>query len=198
METQMDFKKHLETSWNLTLRFIAPLILMTLLMFLVSFLTVGILAPVTMAGYVHAILLLVRDGREPKLQDVFSQMQLFWPLLGFGIVVFAAVVLGFMLLVLPGILVILALSFGCLFMLPLMTDKGLGLIEAVKESWVMSTSGVILDHIVVVILFVGITAIGSSVFIGSLFTQPLATIFLILVYEERIGSEPRPPSTVRA
>jgi hypothetical protein len=191
----MDFKKHLETAWTLTLQYIAPLILMTLVMFIISFLTMGLLAPVTMAGYIHAILLLVREGREPRLQDIFSQMRLFWPLLGFGLVVFAAIVVGFMLLVLPGILVILALSFGCLFMLPLMTDKGLGLIDAVKESWAMSTSGVILDHVVVVILFVGITAIGSSVFIGSLFTQPLATIFLVTVYEERI-SVPRPPSTV--
>jgi len=35
-------------------------------------------------------------------------------------------------------------------------------------------------------LFLGISAAGSAVFIGSLFTQPLATVFLLSVYEEKI------------
>ncbi len=47
----MNFKNHLETAWNQTLQFIAPLIFMTLVMFVVSSLTLGILAPVAMAGY---------------------------------------------------------------------------------------------------------------------------------------------------
>ncbi len=183
----MDFKKHLETAWNLTLRFITPLIFMTLLMFMVSFLTLGLLAPVTMAGYMQAILMMVREGREPRLQDVFSQMHLFLPLLGFGLVVILAVAIGFTLLVLPGVLVVLALTYGCLYMLPLMTDKGLGLVDAIKESWAMATTGETLDHLVVVILFIGITTIGSSLFIAALFTQPLATIFLISVYKDRVG-----------
>ena len=68
----MDFKKHLEIAWNLTLRYITPLVFMTLVMFVVSFLTAGLLAPVTMAGYMHSILLMVRNEREPKIQDVFA------------------------------------------------------------------------------------------------------------------------------
>jgi hypothetical protein len=51
LEEVMDFKKHLLRAWELTLKFIVPLVLMTLVMLVVSFLTLGILAPVTMAGY---------------------------------------------------------------------------------------------------------------------------------------------------
>ena len=187
----MNFKYHLETAWNMTLKFIAPLIFMTLVMFLLWFFTIGILAPVTMAGYMHSILLMVRDGREPKIQDLFSQMRLFFPLLGFSILVFIATVIGFMLLVLPGIVISLTISFCCLYMLPLMTDKELGLFEAIKESYTMTTQGVFVDQIVVLILFLGISAAGSAVFIGSLFTQPLATIFLLSVYEEKITQPPQ-------
>jgi hypothetical protein len=50
----------------------------------------------------------------------------------------------------------------------------------------MSMEGNKLDHLVAIILFVGITAIGSSIFIGLLFTQPLAMIFFVSVYEEKI------------
>ena len=182
----MNFKYHLETAWNMTLKFIAPLIFITFVMFLLWFFTIGILAPVTMAGYMHSILLMLRDGREPKIQDLFTQMKLFLPLLGFSILVFIATVIGFMLLVLPGIVISLVISFCCLYTLPLMTDKELGLFEAVKESYTMTTQGVFTDQIVVLILFLGISAAGSAVFIGSLFTQPLATIFLLSVYEEKI------------
>jgi hypothetical protein len=196
-ETSMDFKYHLEIAWKITLQYIAPLIFMTLAMIAMSFITLGILAPVTMAGYMHSILLLVREKREPKVQDIFSQMRLFFPLLGFGIVVFIITMIGMMLLFLPGLLFLLAVSFCCIYMLPLMTDRNLGLIDAVKQSYSIVTKEAIVDHIVVFILFAGISMIGSSVFIGSLFTQPLATIFLMSVYETlgktKAQTPPGPP-----
>jgi len=181
----MDFKKHFETAWGLTLKFIVPLILMTIVLFIVGFVTLGILAPVATAGYMQSLLLLLKEGREPKVQDIFSEMRLFLPLLLFGFAIFIATLIGFTLLILPGILVLLFISFCCLYVLPLMTDKNMELIEAVKESYRLSVRGNIVDQVVTVILFWGITAIGSSVFIGWLFTQPLATIILLSVYTEK-------------
>ncbi|OQX11281.1 MAG: hypothetical protein BWK80_44915, partial [Desulfobacteraceae bacterium IS3] len=148
----MDFKKHLETSWSLTLQFIVPLISMTLVMIFASVLTLGILAPVTSAGYMQAILLMIREGREPKVQDVFSQMKLFLPLLGFAVILLIAVIVGLTMLILPGILIIFAVSFGCLYMIPLMTDKQFGLIDAVRESISISLQENVIEHAVVVIL----------------------------------------------
>ena len=190
----MDFKYYLENAWKMTLQYIAPLIFMTLAMIAISVVTLGILVPVTMAGYMHSILLLLRERREPKVQDIFSQMRLFLPLLCFGIVVFIITMIGLMLLFLPGVVFLLAVSFCCIYMLPLMTDRNLGLIDAVKQSYSMVTKKEsIVDHIVVFILFIGISAIGSSIFIGSLFTQPLATIFLLSVYETLGKAKPQTP-----
>lgn len=189
----MDFKYHLETAWKLTLQYIAPLIFMTLAMMVISFITLGILGPVLMAGYMHSILLLTREGREPKVQDVFSHMRLFFPLLLFGIILFIITLIGIMLLFLPGVLFVLSISFCCIYMLPLMTDRNLGLIDAIKESFSMVTKEQLVDQIVVFILFVGISAIGSSVFIGSLFTQPLATLFLMSVYNKLGKPAPETP-----
>jgi len=183
----MDFKAHFETAWNLTLRYIAPLILMTLVMSVVSFLSLGILAPVTMAGYMQAILLMIREGREPRIQDLFSHLRLFLPLFIFGLLAFLAIMIGFMLFVLPGFLVILALSFGCLYVLPLMTDEDMGLADAIRESVRMSTGKNTLDQIVIMVIFLGLSAVGGSVFIGWLFTQPFATVFLLSAYQEKRG-----------
>jgi membrane-anchored glycerophosphoryl diester phosphodiesterase (GDPDase) len=113
-------------------------------------------------------------------------MNLFLPLLGFGFVVFVATAVGFILLVIPGVLIMFGISFTCIYMLPLMTDQKLGLVDAVKTSYDMSMKGSLADHFVMIIIFFGIIMIGNAVFIGSLFTQPLATVFLLLVYEEKI------------
>ena len=91
-----------------------------------------------------------------------------------------------MLFILPGLIISIGLAFGLLYMLPLMTDEGLGLIEAVKQSFRMSLYIYALDQIVIAVIFWGLSAVGGSVFIGWLFTQPLATVFLISTYEEKM------------
>jgi hypothetical protein len=191
----MDFKKHLEKAWDITLKNLVMLILMTLVMMVVSIVTLGILAPVIMAGYLQAIIQLIRSGREPRMEDLFSQMRLFLPLLAFSVIVIIVILIGFAMIVLPGFLVVLAVAFGCLYMLPLMTDKQMGLIDALKTSWQMAVKKSIADHIVVVILFFGLMAIGSSVFIGTLFTQPFASVFLISIYLERVENVTDPATT---
>jgi membrane-anchored glycerophosphoryl diester phosphodiesterase (GDPDase) len=188
----MDFKRHIETAWNLTLKNIVSLILLTLVFVGVSAITLGILAPVALAGYTQSLLLLIRSGREPKVQDLFSHMKLFLPLLGFGLAVLVVTSIGFMLLFLPGILITVAITFCCIYMFPLMTDRGMNVIDAVKESYAMSRRGEIVDHVVLVIIFMAITMIGGTVFIGVLFTQPLATLFLLSTYEEKIKVTPPP------
>ncbi len=193
----MDFKHHILAAWNLTIDHIVAVILTTLVMIAISTLTLGILAPVTLAGYTQSLLHLMRSGREPRVQDLFTHMNLFLPLLGFGILVFLATLIGFMLLFLPGILVMLAVTFCCIYMIPLMTDRGLGLTAAIRQSYAMARQGALVDHAVVIILFIAINMIGGSVFIGVLFTQPLATLFLLSTYEEKTRTAP-PPAPPRA
>ena len=188
----MDFKRHIENAWNLTLKHIVSLILSTLVFVGVSTVTLGLLAPVMMAGYTQSLLLLNRNGREPKVQDLFSHMKLFVPLLVFGLVVFVVTAIGFSMFFLPGLVITVAITFCCIYMLPLMTDKNMNVIDALKESYAMSRRGEIVDHVVLVVIFIAISMIGGSVFIGVLFTQPLATLFLLSTYEERIKSSPPP------
>lgn len=178
----MDFKQHLETAWKTMLNHIAALLILTLATAAASVFSLGILAPVAMAGYMHSILLLLKEGREPRAEDVFSQMKLFLPLLAFSIVVGIGAMIGFAMIFLPGVLFLLAVSFCCLYMLPLMTEREMTLVDAVKESYGMVTREGLTDHIVVFIIFAGISGVGSTVLLGVLFTQPLATIFLMSVY----------------
>jgi hypothetical protein len=184
----MNFNNQFKTSWSLTLSFIVPLIILTLVMFGICILSLGLLAPPMMAGYTYSLLRLLREKREPKVNDLFSQMRLFLPLLGFGIAAFVLAGIGYLILFLPGLVLTLALAFCCIYMLPLMVDKNMKLFDALKESYSMATNGEIMDHLVLVILYFGIMAIGSSIFIGALFSLPFSTLLLLLVYEEKSAS----------
>ena len=195
----MDFKAHIETAWKTTLNHIVPLVLLTLALMATSALTLGILAPVCLAGYMDSVLRLIRDDRRPHYRDIFSHMGLFLPLLAFGIAVFVVSMIGFALLFFPGMLFVLAVGYCCLFMLPLMTDQQLGLVDAVKASYAMVCKGDIAENAVVFILYAGVISLGGASFIGILLAHPLATTFLMSIYLEKrpalpdINSSSPPP-----
>lgn len=196
----MDFKEHLVTAWQNTLKFIGPVLILTLAHVLVCICSLGILAPVTTAGYMQSLLLALRQGREPEVKDLFSEMQLFLPLLLFGFVVMVALAVGFTLLIVPGIVMTACLVFATLYMIPLMTDKEMGLMDALKASWEMAIREPWTDQIVITVLYLAIISLGGSIAVAVFFTQPLATFLALSVYEERLqktqalkASVPSPP-----
>jgi hypothetical protein len=185
----MDFKEHLGTAWQSTLKFIGPVLILTLVQIIVSVCSLGILAPVTMAGYMQSLLRALREGREPDIKDLFSEMRLFLPLMVFGFLIMVALIIGFSMLILPGILLTACLVFGTIYMVPLMTDKELGIIDAIKESWSMATTEPWTDQIILTLLYLVILSLGGSVFVAIFFTQPLATFLVLSVYEERLQND---------
>ncbi len=187
----MEFKEHLKTAWETTLQFVVPVILLTLVQMLVITFSLGILAPVTTAGYIHSLLRAMREGREPRVGDLFSEMRLFLPLFVYGLLVVILTSLGFFLLVLPGILVAAFIVFATIYMIPLMIDRDMGLIEAIKESWNMAVQKPLGDQMVLMVLYLVILSVGGSIPMAILFAQPLATFLMLAVYEERSqGGQP--------
>jgi uncharacterized membrane protein len=185
----MDFKEHLKIAWESTLQYVVPVILLTLVQLIVITCSLGILAPVTTAGYTQSLLLALREGREPKIRDLFSEMRLFMPLLAFGILAALVSLLGFLLFILPGFLVVAFLVFATIYMMPLMTDKKMGLFDAIKESWNMAVRKPFSDQVILMVLYLLIISIGGSIPLALVFAQPLATFFMISVYEERLQGE---------
>lgn len=185
----MDFKKLIVQSWNLTLNFIGPILLITLVQLIVSFISFGILAPVTMAGYVQSLLRTAREGRPPEIGDLFSQMRLFLPLFLFALLVVVVTFIGFALLIVPGFIVIGFVVFASFYLVPLMTDQNLGLFDAIKTSWEHAVKPPVSDHLIVAIIYIAIMSLGSSLLFAFLFTQPLATFVLAGAYLETFQAE---------
>ncbi|HID70367.1 MAG TPA: hypothetical protein EYP35_07910 [Desulfobacterales bacterium] len=185
----MDFKEHLKIAWEHTLQFIVPVILLTLVQMIVITFSLGIMAPVTTAGYMQSLLLALREGREPKIGDLFSEMRLFLPLFAFGILAVLVTLLGFVLLVVPGFFVAGFLVFSTIYMIPLMTDRNMSLFDAIKESWNMALRKPLTDQFVLTVLYLLILSIGGSIPLALVFAQPLATFFVLSVYKERLQSK---------
>ncbi|NOQ46338.1 MAG: hypothetical protein GQ559_06655 [Desulfobulbaceae bacterium] len=200
----MDFKFHFENAWKVFTTHLVALLISTIALVGVSIITLGIMAPVVTAGYMQSLLLAMRDGRKPEVRDLFAHMDLFLPLLGFAILVGLAIFVGLVMLVLPGLLVILAVAFFCMYMLPLMTDGGMSLFDALKESGRMAMQPPVSEHLVVIAVYLVLSSIGNSTGLGALFTQPFVTLFVLSVYETKLtrllpgpqpqtGNEPSPP-----
>jgi uncharacterized membrane protein len=179
----MDIKDHIITAWKTGLDHLVPLVIHTLVLAAVSAVTLGILAPAAFAGYAWSIHMLLTQKREPRAQDIFSQLSLFFPLLGFSILIFIITAIGVTLFILPGIVFVLIVGYTCLYMMPLMIDKKFGLIDAIKRSTAIVTTRPVSDHVVVFLIFYALTTVGGGSFIGFLLLQPFATLFLLSVYE---------------
>nr|WP_320192568.1 hypothetical protein [uncultured Desulfobacter sp.] len=186
---RMDFKQIFELTWEQSKNNIVPLLILSLLFVVISTITFGILAPVAMAGFYHSIDRMVKEGRTPDAKDIFSQIGLILPLLGFSIATFIILFIGYSLFVLPGLIMSLALAFFSLYMIPLMVDKGFGVIAAFKESCAMSLRGALTDHLIVLLVFIGANLIGGSFYIGVIVTTPLTCVFLFNVYEHKLANQ---------
>jgi len=182
----MDFKKHFETAWQSTLKYLGPVLLLTLAQVVVSLFSLGILVPVTTAGYMHSLLRALREGRPPEIRDLFSRMSLFIPLFGFFVLVMIATGIGFMVMVLPGLAVAGFILFATMYLIPLMTDQDRGIMDALKESWEMAMREPITDQIGISLACLIIMSLGCSIPIAILITQPFAMFLLLSVYEERL------------
>ena len=181
----MDFKDLIVSSWQKMVDHIGPVLLITFIQLILIIITFGILAPVTTAGYIYSLMRVVDENRPPELGDLFSQMRLFLPLLVFSGLALLAVGIGFFLLVLPGFAVIAFISFAAFYLLPYMVEEKLGLIEALKASWNLAIKPPLSDHLIVVIIYIAIMSLGSSLPFAFLVTQPMATFIMVLAYRNR-------------
>ncbi len=184
----MNLKQMIESTLNQSLKNLAPLVIMTLVFVGVSTVSLGLLAPVMLAGYTKSILDMIRTEKKPGPKDVFSQLHLFLPLLLFTLVLFIIIAFGFFLLFLPGLIIVLATTFFLIYMVPLMVDKNLGLMDAGQESISLVRQTSFMDHLIVVVIYSVIQSLGGSTLLGTIITIPISTIFLMLAYDQAVNS----------
>lgn len=130
-------------------------------------------------GYLN-ILLKFHDGKKPEYGDLFSYYPLFIKFFLNSIVVGFLIVVGFILLILPGIFLLVRLQFAAI----MVADKGAGPIEATKKSWNL-TRGHFWKLLGFDIVFVLLNILGALLLgIGLAVTIPVTTLSYAYIYRK--------------
>ena len=125
----MNFQGHFENALRLLKDHALVVVLCGLLVQLLVVCTFGILSGPMLGAYLLSMILYFRDGREPVFNDAFAGLQRFGALFPY-IFLLLLVMLGFILLLIPGVI----FAVWWLYALPLMADKGMRLGEAMRVS----------------------------------------------------------------
>jgi hypothetical protein len=170
----IDIGEALSNGWRLFVKDIAPLILGTLVVFGLSIVTLGILAGPLFAGLYGMTIGRLKEGRKPKVGDVFSQMDRFWSFFGGSIVLVLAIGLASLTIV-GGIL----LATVWLYVFPLMVERRMGFWDALGASYHMVVDGGFWEHLALVILFVVLNSLGGWV---AVLTTPFTIVVIAAAY----------------
>jgi len=123
------------------------LILGGLLVHLLTVASMGLLAGPLIGGYFLLFILYLRDNRKPTFNDIFSGLQQIANLFPYFLVLLL-VFLGFMFLILPGLL----FATWWLYVLPLMVDRKIPFNEAMRISMNKVNEAGFLMHLVFLLL----------------------------------------------
>lgn len=156
----MDVGTALRDGWRIFVRDIGPLIVAGFIAVVLSGLTIGILGGPLYSGLIAMLLARVRDGREPKIGDVFSRFDRFGTKVAAFYLLAIGIAVGIVLFIVPG----LYLAAIWLYVFPLIVDRGLGVGDALRESRRLANANGIGSHMVIV-LVLGLI----SLVIGGLF-----------------------------
>jgi hypothetical protein len=165
---------------------------------------------IRMAGYAlfeGFVVNLVSDSRDGKLDqsigDLFSAaMPFILPLIGFGILFGIGVSIGFLLLIVPGLILLTFWSVGA----PAIVVERVGVIEAFGRSWRLvrgdawSVFGALLViFLIVFAITILLTLIGAAIGLGglivfsiiaSVITAPIYALAAAIIYFDLAGARP--------
>lgn len=134
------------------------------------------------AGLMKMAIHHVRSG-QADISKLFDIVDVIVPILVAGILMYIAIVVGMVLLVVPGIIAGLGLSMT----IPLIVDQKVGGIEALKRSWATCQphlGSLFLLFLVLVLLNV---AGACACFVGLLITSPITQVAIALTYRNLFG-----------
>jgi hypothetical protein len=125
----MNFQGYLEDSWRIIKQEPIILILGGFIVQLLTLLSMGILAGPLLGGYLLLIISYLRDNKRPVFNDLFLGLREFGKLFPYFLVLLI-ILIGFALLVIPGLL----FATWWLYVLPLMVDRKMSFGDAMRMS----------------------------------------------------------------
>ena len=125
------------------------------------------------------------DDQKPDISDLYRQYPLFFKFFAGELLSAIATFLGFILFIIPGIIIFIRLYFVNL----LIIDERFGPIQAIKKSWRM-TQGQFWNLFLFGLVLLGLNILGAlALLIGLLWTIPTTSIAAAYVYRKLSASQ---------
>ena len=154
----------------------ATLILATLITIVGSILIVTI-APLFFGLYYVTIQLY--EGKKAKPFDVMRGFDYFWKSWGIAILAILCILIGFVLLIVPGLFLIVVFQY--VIAVAILEKKGI--VDSLKRSYAIGKENIGFSIVLMIIILL-IEALGSITYIGLLFTIPFTTLLTIGAYNQ--------------
>lgn len=175
----MNFQAYIEDAYRIVKEEPITLILGGLLVHLLTAFSLGILAGPLMGGYILLIILYLREDRKPFFNDIFSGLKQFIELFPYFLVLLL-IFLGLMLMIVPGLI----FATWWLYVLPLMVDRKMPVIDAMRVSRSKVSETGFLMHLVFLLL-ISVIPIMLVDFVSAIL--PFAQLLKILLPPLQIG-----------
>ena len=129
------------------------------------------------AGCIIYWLKLIR-GQDPRFSDLFKGFRFFFPLVITTSITGLGIMLGMLLLIIPGVI----LSLGWFFVMYVIVDKNIGYIDAMRASWRL-TNGYKAELFILSLLITGVAILGMlACCVGLLVAIPVGAGAVAVVY----------------
>jgi len=182
IQTENLVESSLSESWALFKDDLVLYVVASLLVFVISAVSLGVCAGPMIVGFIQLVAKRMR-GEEGTATDVFDGFSEFGASLIAMILIGIGVIIGSMLLVLPGVI----FGFITAFTFHAIALDGLGATTAIGQSYSLIKENLGPSFVLLLIVAV-LNAIGGSVIFGSLFTTPFSLIAMTIAYQRLQGA----------
>lgn len=183
---QVTMGRWLSAGWNLVMADLGTYVLITLLFFLLS--SVPLIQGALIAGF-HIYTIKKLTGRRAELADYFQGFSFFVPALVASILIGVFTFIGFLCLIIPGLVVAAMYKFTFLFIV----DKRMDFWQAMKASHTVVRNDYFGFTMFLIVAFL-INVLGFlCLLVGLLVTVPMTFAAITVAYQEIVGFEPTTP-----
>lgn len=187
-QKQLDINKCFTDALEVYKVNILMLLLSVLLFQVISLFTLLILAGPLFGGYcLMTMNAMRRQDKRIELNDMFKMFSKFGPLLGLFFLQGLAIFAGFVLLIIPGII----LMTMWLYTYFIMVDEDKGIIDSLKASWRLVVDRGFWMNLAIAVIYILLSGLSGQIpvigWIVSLFVVPFAILLITSAYLQQVA-----------